>query len=115
MARRNGRKGDYLATDDYYGTTRFRSQLTYDFWGALVQKPLLRNLQEISSPLNDPEPVPDYRGPAYEYTRNCIGERAPEFIGLTTIPTNPNNAAFQVLSLNPSLGAMSIGCTFEVF
>lgn len=115
MARRQGRKGDYLATDDYYGTTHYRSELTYDYWGALVKQPLLRNLQEISSPLNDPEPVPDYRGPDYETYRNCIGETAPEFVGLTNVKTNPNNAAFQTLNLNPSLGSMSIGCTFRVF
>lgn len=115
MARRSGKKGDYLATDDYYGFTEYRSRLQYDYWGALVRSPLLRNLQEISSPLNDPRPVPDYRGPDYEYTRPCIGEIAPEFIGNTTIKTKPTNAAFYALNLNPSLGQMQIGCTFRVF
>lgn len=115
MARRQGRKGDYLATDDYTGFTRFRSQLSYDYWGSLVERPLLRNLQEIASPLNDPQPVPDYRGPTYEYTPPCIGERSPKFVGLTNVKTNNNNAAAQALNLNPSLGSMSIGCTFEVF
>lgn len=115
MARRSGRKGAYLATDDYTGFTEYRSRLEYDYWGALTRRPLLRNLQEIASPLNDPRPVQDYRGPDYEYTRPCIGETAPEYIGNTTIKTNQNNAAFQVLNLNPALGQMQIGCTFRVF
>lgn len=114
MARRNGRKGDYLATDDYTGFTHYASQLQYDYWGSFVRKPLIRNLQEISSPLDDPEPVSDYRGPNYEFTRPCIGEVAPEYVGNTTIRTNPNNSAFQALNLNPSLGNMSVGCTFHV-
>lgn len=115
MARRSGRKGEYLATDDYTGFTHYRSDLTYDYWGSLVKQPLLRNLQEISSPLNDPAPVPDYRGPDYEFTRTCIGETAPVFVGLTAVKTNNNNAAAQALNLNPSLGSMSVGCTFRVF
>lgn len=114
MARRNGRKGDYLATDDYYGFTSFASQLHKDFWGSYARKPLLRNLQEISSPLNDPEPVPFYRGPNYEYTPPCIGEIAPPYVGLTNVPTNPDNMAFQVLNLNPAIPDMEIGCTFIV-
>lgn len=115
MARRQGRKGDYLATDDYTGFTHYRSELSYDYWGSLVKKPLLRNLQEISSPLNDPEPVPDFRGPNYEFTRNCIGETAPDFVGLTNVKTSNKNAAAQVLNLFPHLGTMSVGCTYEVF
>lgn len=115
MARRNGRKGDYLGTDDYTGMTVYFSKLKRDFWGSLAVNPLLRNLQEISTPLNDPEPVSDYRGPSYETYRNCIGETAPEFVGNTTRRTNPNNAAFQALNLNPAIPFMQIGCTFRVF
>lgn len=115
MARRAGRKGDWLATDDYTGFTRFASELQYDYWGALTKKPLLRNLQEISSPLNDPEPVAYFRGPNYERTRNCIGEVAPLYVGLTTIPTSQNNAAFSALDLKPSLGQMAVGCNFVVY
>lgn len=114
MARRNGRKGDYLATDDYTGFTSYASELKRDYWGQFARKPLLRNLQEISSPLDDPAPVPFYRGPSYETSFACEGETAPAFVGLTNVPTNPNNAAFQALVLNPSIGSMSIGCTFEV-
>lgn len=115
MARRNGRPGDYLGTDDYTGNTVYFSQLRRDYWGQLAVKPLLRNLQEIAQPLNDPEPLNDYRGPNYEISRNCIGETAPLFVGNTTIPTNQNNAAFQALTLKPGLGAMSIGCNFQVY
>lgn len=115
MARRQGRIGDYLCVDDYTGMTRYRSQLTYDYWGSLAVKPLLRNLQEISSPLNDPAPVPDVRGANYEFTRNCIGETAPEYVGLTLVKTSNKNAAAQALNLFPSLGTMSVGCTYEVF
>lgn len=115
MARRAGRKGDWLATDDYTGVTRYASQLQYDYWGALTKNPLLRNLQEIASPLNDPKPVPYYRGPNYEASRDCIGEVAPLTVGLTTVATNQNNAAFQALNLKPSIGSMSVGCNFTVY
>lgn len=114
MARRGQRKGDWLATDDYTGFTKFASQLKQDWWGMYAQKPLLRNLQEIATPLNDPAPVPFYRGPNYEESETCEGEIAPAFVGNTTIPTNPNNAAFQALALDPGIGQMSIGCTFFV-
>lgn len=114
MARRNQRKGEWLVTDDYTGFTKYASQVSYDFWGALTVKPLMRNLQEISSPLNDPEPVPYFRGPNYEGSSGCVGDTAPIYIGNTTIKTNPNNAAFQALNLDPSIPDMSVGCTFEV-
>lgn len=114
MARRNGRKGDWLATDDYTGFTRYASELRKDYWGAYAVKPLLRNLQEIASPLNDPRPVPFYRGPNYEFTAPCIGEIAPTYVGDTTVRTSLSNMAAQVLNLNPGIGQMVIGCTFVV-
>lgn len=115
MARRGQRKGDWLATDDYYGRTRYASQLKKDFWGAMTQYPLERNLQEIAMPLNDPYPVPFYRGPDYERYGSCLGELAPLYVGNTTVPTNTNNAAAQVLNLSPGIGDMEIGCTFQVY
>lgn len=114
MARRNGRKGDWLATDDYTGFTTYASRLKLDFWGSYAVNPLLRNLQEIASPLNDPEPVAFYRGPDYEATPVCVGELAPLFVGNTNVPTNPYNAAIQALDLDPGIGQMEIGCTFIV-
>lgn len=115
MARRGGRKGAWLATDDYFGTTCYASELKLDYWGARTKKPLLRNLQEISSPLNDPQPVAFYRGPDYEYANPCSLEIAPTYVGNTTIPTNQNNAAFQALHLKPGIGFMEISCTFQVY
>lgn len=116
MARRNGRRGDYLATDYYTGFTCYASQLREDFWGAHARKPLQRNLQEISSPLNDPQPVSVYSGPSYEtYSTACVGAVAPFYIGTTNIPTNQNNAAFQALNLKPGLGSMEIGCSFQIY
>lgn len=114
MARRNARKGEWLVTDDYTGFTVFASQVSYDYWGALTKKPLLRNLQEISSPLNDPEPVPYYRGPNYESSAECPGETAPIYVGNTTVRTSQSNAGFQALNLDPAIPDMSVGCTFEV-
>lgn len=114
MARRNGKRGAWLATDDYFGFTTFSNKLQKDFWGAYARKPLKRNLQEIAKPLNDPEPVPFYRGPNYEFTPDCVSEVAPTYVGNTTVLTNPNNAAFQVLDLSPAIPDMSIGCTFVV-
>jgi len=114
MARRGQRKGDWLAADDYTGYTRYASKLRKDFWGAYAEKPLKRNLQEIATPLSDPRPVPFFRGANYEITPTCVAETAPLYVGNTTVPTNPNNMAFQVLNLDPGLGDMSIGCTFEV-
>lgn len=115
MGRRNGRPGDHLATDDYYGFTVYASKLRKDFWGSLAVKPLIRNLQEIASPLNDPRPVDIYRGPNYEISPNCVGETAPLFVGNTTVRTNPSNPAFPSLNLEPSLGNMSVGCNFLVY
>lgn len=117
MARRNGRKGDWLAQDQYYGTTQYASRLKLDYWGSRAVKPLKRNLQEIATPLLDPEPVPFFTGSDYEQYLNggdCIGNYAPQFVGNTRIPTNPNNAAYQVLQLNPAIPDMEIGCTFVV-
>lgn len=114
MARRNGRKGDYLATDDYTGFTVYASKLQRDFWGSYAVNPLKRNLQEIATPLNDPEPVSMYSGPNYEFTPVCVAEIAPNYVGNTTIPTNPNNAAFQALNLNPAIPDMEVGCTFII-
>lgn len=114
MARRMGRKGDYLATDDTTGFTEYASTLRLDYWGNRTRIPLLRNLQEIATPLDDPAPVPFYRGPNYEITNPCNFEVAPVYVGNTTVPTNPNNIAFQVLDLNPAIPDMSVGCTFIV-
>jgi len=114
MARRNGKKGDWLATDDYYGFTTYGSRLKLDFWGSYAKKPLLRNLQEIASPLTDPEPVAFYRGPNYEYTPPCIAEVAPTYVGLTNVPTSQDNMAFQVLDLNPAIPNMVVGCSLVV-
>lgn len=113
MARRSGRKGDYLATDDYYGTTQYASKLQQDYWGNRVVRPMLRNLQEIASPLGDPYPVQFFRGSTYEVVDPCDFEIAPRKVGLTNVPT-PNYPAIQVLGLNPGIGQMSIGCTFVV-
>lgn len=115
MARRNGRPGAHLAVDDYTGFVCYASELQRDFWGSLAKKPLLRNLQEIASPLNDPQPVDVYRGPNYEDSSECPGSTAPFYVGKTTIPTNPNNAAVQGLNLFPGIGTMEVGCTFEVY
>lgn len=93
MSRRGGRKGAWLATDDYTGVVCFASELQKDFWGAWTKKPLERNLQEISSPLNDPRPVPLFRGPNYETVTSA--NIAPAKIGLTNINTTTDNAAFQ--------------------
>lgn len=112
--RRSQRRGDYLATDDTTGFTRYASQLRLDYWGNRTQIPLKRNLQEIAYPLDDPTPVPFTRGPSYELSRACVGEIAPSFVGNTSVPTNPDNAAFQALHLNPSIPFMAIGCSFVV-
>lgn len=114
MARRNGRKGDYLASDDYTGFIQYASKLQKDYWGNMVVSPLKRNLQEIASPLSDPYPVAFYRGPTYEKTNPCDFDVAPQFVGLTNVPT-PNYPNIQILGLNPTLGQMSVGCTFRVF
>lgn len=114
MARRGQRQGSWLATDDYTGFTRFGDQLKLDYWGQYAQSTLKRNLQEIATGLDDPRPVPFYRGPNYEVTNGCIAEVAPTYVGLTTVPTNTNNMAFQVLDLDPAIPDMAIGCSFVV-
>lgn len=113
--RRGQRRGDHLATDDLTGFTVYASQLRRGYYGELAVKPLKRNLQEIASPLNDPAPVSIYRGPNYEVSDVCSFEVAPRFVGNTSIPTNPNNAAFQALDLAPGIGTAVIGCTFVVY
>jgi len=101
---------------DYTGITRFASDLKRDYWGQYGEPRVLleRNLQEIATPLDDPQPVPIYRGPQYEAFNPCDAEVAPLYVGLTNVPTNPNNMAFQVLDLNPAIPDMEIGCTFRV-
>lgn len=114
MARRKGRPGDYLMTDDYTGFTHFASELKRDYWGQYAKKPLLRNLQEIATPFNDPAPVPVYRGPNYETFNTCDAELAPTFVGLTNVKTSNDNMAAQALNLDPAIPDMEIGCTFIV-
>lgn len=114
MARRGGRLGDWLATDDYTGFTRYASELRKDFWGALAQKPLLRNLQEISTPLEDPYPVNPVRGPSYEVAPVCLADTAPIYVGNTTVPTSNNNMGMQVLGLDLAIPEMEISCTFII-
>jgi len=84
MARRSGRKGDHLATDDYTGFTVYASKLQYDYWGSLAVHPLKRNLQEISSPLCDPVPVEIYRGPTYEIASSTF-LNVPNTVGNTSV------------------------------
>lgn len=115
MARRNGRKGDYLFTSYYSGVTGYASKMKKDYWGDWGDRKILeRNLQEVATPLNDPYPVPFYSGPMYEQTGPCIGEESPLFIGKTNRPFPNNSAASQALNLDPGIGQMSVSCTFVV-
>lgn len=111
--RRRGRPGDYLLTDDWTGCTIYHSQARKDYWGNLSQICLKRNLQEISSPLNDPYPVKEYRGPEYEQTNACDFETQPNYIGNTLVPF-PNTNYTVLFDLNPSIPNMSVGCTLIV-
>lgn len=113
MARRNGRLGKYLASDDYTGETHYANEMRLDYWGNFVKRPLQRNLQEISSPLNDPQPVPIFRGSVYERTTACDFETQPIFIGTTNIPF-PNTQVTSLFNLNPAIPDMEVGCTFIV-
>lgn len=114
MARRRGRNGDYLMTDDYSGSTVFASETKQDYWGNYGKKVLQRNLQEIATGLEDPYPVLIFRGPQYEITYACDSEAIPLFIGNTNIPTPNTSPATQALNLDPGIGDMEIGCTFRV-
>ncbi len=120
MARRHGRKGDYLAADDWTGFTVYGSELRKDFWGMYSKHPLKRNLQEIASPLNDPRPVPVFRGQIYEqWPFSTFGFIVPLDVGVSNVPTNRMSAAIQALAENQSsasgIGGMQIGSTFQVF
>jgi len=114
MARRNGKRGQYLGSDDYTGFTEYANRLKEDYWGNRVRKPLERNLQEIASPLLDPYPVPFFSGSTYEVVNPCDAETAPLFIGRTNVRTPTNSSTISALGLNPALGEMQIGCTFRV-
>lgn len=113
MARRGGKKGDYLMTDDYSGFTEYASKMKQDYWGNYTAKPLIRNLQEIATGMDDPLPVLVYRGPQYEITSPCDAEIIPLFIGTTNIRT-PSTGNIQILGLDPAIPDMSVGCNFEV-
>ena len=117
MARRSGRKGDYLATDDYTGFVTYASKLKRDYWGNLTARPIERNLQEIASPLNDPKPVRLYRGPQYEVTSMADFIDIPHTIGLTNDPTPNTSPAAQANGwgiFDAGIGQMVIGTTFMV-
>lgn len=118
MALRSGRKGAWLASDDYTGLTRYASELHRDYWGNYTKKPLKRNLQEIASPLNDPEPVPLFRGGKYEPTVPADFALSPLYIGNTTQKTRPSLAGdvlgYDVLLSDLGIGDMEIGTTFFV-
>jgi hypothetical protein len=95
MARRGGRPGKWLIPDDYYGITRYNNEVRTDYWGNLATKPLKRNLQEIATPLNDPEPVQPVRAPNYEVVNPATTDVVPTFVGSTTSHTNLMSAAYQ--------------------
>lgn len=113
MARRSGKKGQWLVTDDYTGITRYSSEMQQDYWGNYTRKPLKRNLQEIASPLSDPEPVPFYRPPTYEHTTAAQFSVCPATVGLTSKPTPPSLAG-DVFGWNAGIGDAVIGSTFLV-
>jgi hypothetical protein len=114
MARRGGRKGAWLASDDYTGFTVEAHKLKLDYWGNRTVKPLLRNLQEVATPLNDPLPVPFYNPGDYESVTPCQFETQPIFIGLTNIRT-PYSPVAQSLGLSPGISDATVGCTFVVY
>ena len=112
MARRNGRKGTWLATDDYTGKTVYANKLQIDYWGNYTTKPLKRNLQEIASPLNDPQPVPFYRGPTYEAVSTNSVTTLPTYVGLTNVKTSLSYGSS--LFVDVGIGEAAIGTTFIV-
>lgn len=114
MARRRGRPGEHLITDDNSGFTTYASKVTTDYWGNITRYPLERNLQEISSPLGDPYPVTMYRGPQYEKVNPCIFEATPVVIGRTNKPFLQTSAYAQAYNLHPTIGTATVGCTFRV-
>ena len=96
MARRRGKLGEWLVADQDTGFTVYSSKIRRDYLGALVVSPTERNLQEIASPLNDPQPVAFYRGPNYEQVANIATlVSAPTNVGVTNVPTNRMAAAIQ--------------------
>ena len=96
MARRRGKPGEWLAVDDDTGFVKYASELRRDYLGAYTAKPTIRNLQEIASPLNDPQPVAFYSGPNYEQVANIATlVSAPTNVGVTNVPTNRMAAAIQ--------------------
>lgn len=115
MARRSGRPGAWLATDELTGFTKYGTQLKTDFWGAKTARPLKRNLQEIATPLLDPYPVPYYTGSSYEQVPNiCVFENIPFYVGNTNIRTPRTGDAAQAVYNTTGIGDMEIGCTFIV-
>jgi hypothetical protein len=113
MARRRGRPNNYLMVDDNTGFTTYADRLQQDYWGNWSKYGLKRNLQEISSPLGDPYPVPVFRGSQYEATTACQFELQPRFVGKTTKPF-PTSQYGQLVDLDPAIPDMAVGCTFLV-
>lgn len=95
MARRGQKKGDWLFSDDYTGFTVYASKIKRDYWGAYTVKPLKRNLQEIATPLNDPQPVKPVSGPNYETVNSATTGVLKQFVGNTNVPTDRDNPAYQ--------------------
>ena len=114
MARRNGRPGDYLFADMYTGFTKYRTQVRKDFWGSFAERPLLRNLQEIATPLLDPYPVGDYSPGTYEQIDECVLNSTPPFIGKTNIPT-PIGPAVQNAGGAVAIPDQEIGCNNWIY
>ena len=111
MARRHGRKGQWLVSDDYTGQTHYSSEMQTDYWGNIVKRPLKRNLQEIASPLTDPEPIPFYRGPTYETVDVGTFKLSPLYVGNTLIKTKSSYAG-DVLGYD--VGAVPFDCNTVV-
>lgn len=122
MARRHGRNGSWLATDDYTGFTVYANKLKRDYWGSYSVRPLQRNLQEIATPLDDPGAVSLYRPSNYETYVVSALSHVPTFVGTTTVSSKPDNMAYYVLFyqppaapiITPGIGNMVIGSTFVI-
>lgn len=114
MARRNQRKGSWLATDDLTGFTVHADKLRLGYYGEMSVKPFERNWQEVAMPLNDPRPVSFFRAPNYENTSGCPGATAPKYVGVTSVLTRLTGPAVPALNLDPAIPDMAIGCSFVV-
>lgn len=115
---RNRHRNDWLTVDDYSGFVRYRSQLSFDEYGFLTERPDIYNQQKSIRAFSDPYPVNPVRPNELPEAQNYVDFT----IGVTNVPVNKNSIGWWMnapaIAVNPLVGEKMdavVGYSFVVY